>query len=700
MTVQNRRAAIVMFVVAAAFGAITPVSAAVYIVPSDDELIRNASAIVHGRVVFTQSILIEDGTIVTDTTIEPIDVLKGDRHERFVVRDPGGQFGARAMGVSGWSGYRLGDQVLSFLEGDDGRLRTWGLSLGKFKLIRDASGKEVFLRGSGGDEIFGWSESGEPHSEQPRMVTGFLAYIRAVVAGRNPGERAYLESVSSDVPATREFRAEIHSHYPPSAFTQGTFRWARFDAGQSVTFRVSGSQPGYDSTGAAQRGMAAWTNEPNSNIVYQYGGPTTNGFVQDGVNVVVFNSSSDVPSGAIGYARWWADAEHTYKGERFWSISEGDAVMRSNLSISQRAFDEAVTHELGHTLGFRHSNEGTPASSQAVMNSIVSGNFGASLGSWDVDAATHVYTGTSISASTRGDFGGDLKTDILLRNPTSTEIWMYTMDGLRIAAGAHVNFVPQEWNVAGVIDFSGDRRSDILLFNTRTGALWMYLMNGPTIVSGAAVNSVTLDWEIAGVADFDGDGKGDILLRNRVTTQVWMYLMDGPRIRSGQHVNYLDPVWAIAALADTDGDGRADIVLRNASTGQIWLWRMNGAAIVAGGGHVNFLPTEWVIVGNGDLNGDRRSDLLLLNVTTGQVWVYLMNGVSINGAHVNYLPQQWTVKGTGDLNADGKSDIVLFNSATGQIWAYLMDGSTITAGGSINVVPLEWSVVGLGPRNQ
>ncbi len=147
----------------------------------------------------------------------------------------------------------------------------------------------------------------------------------------------------------------------------------------------------------AGRALAAWSDEPNKNFTFSYDGTTSAGVVEDGQNSIVYNSSTGVPAGAIGYAQFYANAQHVYKGETFYSMSEGDVVMKAGLAISADAFEEAVTHEVGHTIGFRHSNQGTPSTSAAIMNSSVSGAYGSTLQPWDIDAVTHVYT---VAAST------------------------------------------------------------------------------------------------------------------------------------------------------------------------------------------------------------------------------------------------------------------------------------------------------------
>ena len=628
---------------------------ATYVVPTDEELIRSADVIVYGRVASTQSLLLADGTIVTDATIEPSAVLKGERSDRFIVRDPGGVVGSLAMGVSGWEPYHSGSNVVVFMERHRGHLRTFGIGLGKFVQVRSAGGVEVLRRGGSANEIFGWSVNGERHVERPRRAAEFLDFIRRVVAGSprarivSSGAMLYdatdpvsLESTSTAlVPAT-------DAHYPPSAYTQGTFRWDRFDAGQSVSFRVSGSQPGYDSTGAAQRGLAAWTNEPNSNVVYLYGGTTTAGFVQDGVNAVVFNSSSDVPSGAIGYARWWANAEHTYKGERFWSTSEGDAVMRSNLSISQKAFDEAVTHELGHTLGFRHSNERAPASSAAVMNSVVTGNYGATLGPWDVEAVTHVYTGAGSTpppppppaSGVRGDFNGDGLPDIVLRNYSTGQNAVWLMNGTSLAGVVDLPALPNtNYRFEGTGDFNGDGRTDIVLRNYSTGQNAVWLMNGTTLLSITDLPSLTnLAFTIAGTSDFNRDGKSDILLRNQTTGTGAIWIMDGTRLAGIVDLPVLaNTAYRFEGAADFNLDGHADIVLRNYSTGQNAVWLMSGVNVV-GIADLPALPnTAYRFEALGDYNRDGRTDIVLRNYSTGQNAVWILNGFSLAG--VIDLPQ-------------------------------------------------------------
>jgi FG-GAP-like repeat len=91
-----------------------------------------------------------------------------------------------------------------------------------------------------------------------------------------------------------------------------------------------------------------------------------------------------------------------------------------------------------------------------------------------------------------GDFNGDGLADVLLRNSNGT-LADWTMNGSQIESaqivtyqGAAVTLDPS-WSIAAIGDFSGDGKADIMLRNT-SGAFQEWTMNGSAI---AAENSVT-----------------------------------------------------------------------------------------------------------------------------------------------------------------------------------------------------------------
>lgn len=387
--------------------------ASIVVVPNDESMIDNADVIVLATVHDMKSVAADNGDIVTEIEIDVERVLKGQvATGPLRIREFGGIMGTKAMFVSESPSYWTDNRALIFLESDGhGGWRTWGSSIGKFDFVTDAENRELLVRWAAQNDIpTTWTADGHPYEERLRRSSAFLLYITKYLTGipprspqpptdvttmkAKPEADYFVDPVPGEkLPKPAGYTAAA-STFPPSAYTQGNFRWDVFDKGSFVTFKASGTQPGYDGIGAAQRGLAAWTNEPGSNVDYRYGGTSTAAFVQDGQNTIVFNSSTDVPAGAVGYSKWYSNATHVYKGETFYSISEGDAVIRSGITLSQQVFEEAVTHELGHTLGFRHSDQGTPSSTQAVMKAVLSGNYGANLGPWDIEAVQTVYTGS------------------------------------------------------------------------------------------------------------------------------------------------------------------------------------------------------------------------------------------------------------------------------------------------------------------
>ena len=627
--------------------------AAVFVVPTDEELIDQSRLIAVGTVVDATAGLNRHGVIATDVTLRVSTALKGrvKRDEIIHVMQPGGVLPPNALLVSGSAQYRPGEKVLLFADvNDDGEWTTWGLSLGKFNyvstdqgdvLVREVQQGSLYL--SPGGQIQGY--------EQPRRAAAFTRYVLDLVNGRDgdtryrgPGVSPLLPSdpaepvASPRIAATRTIAATAS---PASAYVMNNFRWQLFDTGGFVTFYVSGRQPGYDDLGAAQRALAAWTNDPGSNVDYRYGGTGGGAFVEDKVNSIVYNASTGVPAGAIAYSQAYAGNQHTYKGETFWTIIEGDVIVKSGLSVSQTVFDEAVTHELGHTLGFRHANEGTPSSSDAVMVSVLTGHWGASLAPWDKEAVDAVYTATSAPPPSSGS------------------------------------------GVKG--DFNADHIPDILWRNSSTGANAVWLMSGSQTVGG------TLDlpalpgsaYRVGGTADFNADGFTDIVWRNQSTGQNAIWLMNGARVTSTRDLpGLVSASFEIEATGDFNGDGRADIVWRNQSTGQNAVWIMSSSQTVQSTIDLPALPnTSYRIGGAGDFNGDGRLDLMWRNGSTGQNAVWLMNGATVSGTlDLPSIPNTAYVVGAiADYNSDGRADIVWRNQSTGQNAIWLMSGASVIA---------------------
>src|SRR5581483_11329520 len=321
--------------------------------------------------------------------------------------------------VAGAPRYTPGERVLLFLETNDrGQWVSKNMAVGKFAfanglLQRDAS------------ELAGWDEgTGAPHRERSRDAARFLDFVRATARGEAAAVNYFVATppLSPSVQSLTANASPAVSTYLMEIGGVG-LRWNRFP--NPVVFLSHGTQPGAPGGGvtAAQRGLAAWTSDPNSNIVYQYGGTTTiastgltPGGHSDGVNTIQFNDpAGEIPGSftgqggatlAVGGA-WTDGTTHQAFGETFLTIVEADLVVQDRITgpgLTGNGFDHVLTHELGHTLGIRHSDDPPPggsSSSNAIMNSSVDFNndtMGSTLQAWDREAIAAVYgTGPAVN---------------------------------------------------------------------------------------------------------------------------------------------------------------------------------------------------------------------------------------------------------------------------------------------------------------
>ena len=184
-----------------------------------------------------------------------------------------------------------------------------------------------------------------------------------------------------------------------------------------------------------------------------------------------------------------------------------------------------------------------------------------------------------------GDFNGDGIDDIVWRNSATGENYIYPMDGRTILGteGYIRTVADQNWQIAGVGDFDRDSKADVLWRNSSTGQNYIYFMDGIAIKPDEGYIRTVADqnWQVAGVGDFDGDGSSDILWRNAATGENYMYPMDGKTIlgQEGYLRTVADQSWQVKGTGDYDGDGNADVLWRNSVSGENYLYPMVGTTI-------------------------------------------------------------------------------------------------------------------------
>ena len=231
-----------------------PAGSIVYVMQSDEDMLRHAQLIVWGEVTGTASARL-DGRLVTDAQVRVETVLKGRLPGSAVtVRQPGGVEGGMREFLAGLPMLSEGNRVLLFLEKDEDVYRTVGLGLGIFFeasqrgrriLVRDAphlASGQVAEEGSVRDSarFRRWLED---------RAAGRESRADYLVAGPADGPRSVASPYVLFGRASNHFCLGERTFKPDGPESVGgrkknymAPRWRDFDLGRTITFRIYGVQ--------------------------------------------------------------------------------------------------------------------------------------------------------------------------------------------------------------------------------------------------------------------------------------------------------------------------------------------------------------------------------------------------------------------------------------------------------------------------
>ena len=394
--------------------------AVTYIVPPDRFEIERASAIIIGRVLGSHVERSPFG-IETVTAIALEEAIKGNADNVIDVHEPGGVLDGEMRLVPGVPTFADGERVLLLLyQRDDGTYTISDMQLGSFHFVRD-----LLIRNE--SEIEVWDGHGNPYQEPQRSAEPFLSYLRGIVRREDVMEN-YVVSKT----ALRSSAETVHP-IAATAFTASSYlliygsglgtRWNVFPS--AVSWNQGNSETGALGSGTAEinEAFSIW-NAGGAHYVLGGASPASNGFLDatDGTSNIVFeknltsaglqpfNCSSGGALGIGGMTRSnFGAGAHVFHGETFGTTSEADVSMNQGLGactlsqLPRELFKGGIVHELGHTLGFRHSDQnrnltascaGDPTldcTSNAIMNHILVSGLNGQLQPWDNAALSAVY---------------------------------------------------------------------------------------------------------------------------------------------------------------------------------------------------------------------------------------------------------------------------------------------------------------------
>jgi hypothetical protein len=182
----------------------------------------------------------------------------------------------------------------------------------------------------------------------------------------------------------------------------------------------------------------------------------------------------------------------------------------------------------------------------------------------------------------KGDFDGDLNSDLVLHRPRDGAARVWSMsEGKRASTLRVWPWVPgRDWTPVAADDFDGDRHQD-LLFQHRDGALRVVLMGGREGIEACATATLPAPppgARLAASGDLDQDGWADLVFQDETSGTLAVWKMEGLTRTGTLTPNPAAPpdaTFLLTGVQDYDGDGVRDLLWLNRGAGRVVQWLLN-----------------------------------------------------------------------------------------------------------------------------